>query len=128
MSIANVTTALQVNATTGDGFSVILPEPKYVTFRITGNGTIKAGAITIEYSPQITPVTQQAPLPGSEAFWTALTTMDVPSNATIEYFAGRVAGTFRARISTPVSGGTVTVTAIRPEEQRGSSLRRFSEL
>jgi hypothetical protein len=32
-------------------------------------------------------------------------------------------GTFRARISTPVTGGTVTVLAVRPEEQRGWSRR-----
>jgi hypothetical protein len=34
-----------------------------------------------------------------------------------EYFAGSVSGTLRARIITPVSGGTVTVLAIRPEQQ-----------
>jgi len=32
-------------------------------------------------------------------------------------------GWFRARISTPVTGGTVTVLAIRPEEQKGWSRR-----
>ena len=47
----------------------------------------------------------------------------VPANATAEYRAGLVSGTFRARISTPVTGGTVTVLAIRPEEQPGIPLR-----
>jgi hypothetical protein len=55
--------------------------------------------------------------------WTTLATVAVPSNATTEWFAGRVSGTFRARISTPVTGGTVTVLGIRPEEQSGWSRR-----
>ena len=55
--------------------------------------------------------------------WTALTTIAVPANATTEYRVGSVSGTFRARISTPVTGGTVTVLAVRPEEQRGWSRR-----
>jgi hypothetical protein len=50
-----------------------------------------------------------------------LTTIPVPANKEAEYFAGSVSGSFRARISTPVTGGTVTVLAIRPEEQKGSS-------
>jgi hypothetical protein len=37
MSIENVTTALQVNATTGEGFSLFLSEPRFVAFRIVGN-------------------------------------------------------------------------------------------
>jgi hypothetical protein len=48
MSVENVTTALQVKATTGEGFSLFLPEPRFVTFHIVGNGSIKGGAITIE--------------------------------------------------------------------------------
>jgi hypothetical protein len=55
--------------------------------------------------------------------WTALTSIAVPANATTEYFAGSVSGTFSARISTPVTGGTVTVLGIRPEEQKGWSRR-----
>jgi hypothetical protein len=59
----------------------------------------------------------------ADAAWTALTTITVPANATTEYFAGSVSGTFQARISTPVTGGTVTVLAIRPEGQQGWSRR-----
>jgi hypothetical protein len=44
--------------------------------------------------------------------WTTLTIIAVPSNGTTEYFAGWISGTFRAHISTPVTGGTVTVLAI----------------
>jgi len=36
MSIENVTTALQVNATTGDGFTLSLPEARFVTFKVPG--------------------------------------------------------------------------------------------
>jgi hypothetical protein len=52
--------------------------------------------------------------------WTALTTIPVPANATTEYRVGSVSGTFRARISTTITGGTVTVVAVRPEEQEGA--------
>jgi hypothetical protein len=53
--------------------------------------------------------------------WTTLTTIPVPANKEVEYFADSVSGTFRARISTPVTGGSVTVLAVRPEEQKGWS-------
>jgi hypothetical protein len=36
MSIENVTYALQVAATTGNGFPLFLRDPRLVTFRITG--------------------------------------------------------------------------------------------
>jgi hypothetical protein len=124
--IENVTTALQVNATTGNGQTLVLPEPRLVTFRITGNGSVTAGAITIECCPKVMALGQTDKGKGSEdaMVWTALTTITVPGNKEVEYIvAGSVSGTFRARISTPVSGGTVTVLAVRPEEQRGWSRR-----
>jgi hypothetical protein len=120
MSIENVTTALQVNATTGNGVTtLVLPQPRLVTFKVTGNGPVTAGAITIECCPQNKPI---APGSGSEGamVWEVLTPIAVPAKATIDYFAGIQFGTLRARISTPVTGGTVTVLAIRPEEQKGS--------
>jgi hypothetical protein len=55
--------------------------------------------------------------------WEALTTIAVPANATVDYSAGWVSGTLRARVSTPVIGGTVTVLAVRPEDQKGWSRR-----
>jgi hypothetical protein len=123
MSIENVTTALEVNATTGNGVTtLVLPEPRLVTFKITGNGSVTAGEITIECCPQNTPM-PESPTSGTGTTWTALTTITVPANSALEYFAGSVSGTFRARISTPVTGGTVTVLAIRPEEQKGWSRR-----
>jgi hypothetical protein len=55
MSIENVTTALQVNATTGDSLTVTLPEARFLTFRITGSDKVTAGAVAIECCPQTTP-------------------------------------------------------------------------
>jgi hypothetical protein len=55
---------------------------------------------------------------GGAKIYATLTTIAVPANATTEYRVGSVSGTFRARISTTVTGGTVTVLAIRPEEQK----------
>src|SRR5205807_2908729 len=123
--IAGVTMAFQNAATNGDGLTQFLPEPRTVRFRVTGNGSVSAGAVTIECCPGNAPMT---PTGSSSlgATWTALTTITVPSNATTEWFAGSVSGTFRARISSPVTGGTVTVLAIRPEEQRGWSRRASS--
>jgi hypothetical protein len=88
----NVTTALQVNATTGNGETLVLPEPRLVTFTITGNGPVSAGQITVECCPQATPI---APGSGSaEAMvWETLNTIAVPANARTEYFAGSVSGT-----------------------------------
>jgi hypothetical protein len=56
--------------------------------------------------------------------WTTLTTIPVPANKEVEYIvAGSVSGNFRARISTSVTGGTVTVLGVRLEEQKGWSRR-----
>jgi hypothetical protein len=121
MGTENTTYAFQNAATTGLGINQFWSQPGFATFRITGNGSVTGGAVTIECCPGNAPMTD-LPLPGSGTAWTALTTIPVPSNATTEYFAGSVSGTFRARISTPVTGGTVTVLAVRPEEQRGIPL------
>ena len=118
----NVTTALQVNATTGNGETVVLHERRLVTFKIQGNGPTSAGQVTIECCPQPSPIASGSGS-GGAMVWTTLTTIAVPANATVEYAPGWVSGTLRARISTPVTGGTVTVLAVRPEEQRGWSRR-----
>ena len=106
--IENVTTALQAFATTGNGLTLTLPDPRFVTFRVTGNGSITGGSVAIECCPQNTPI---APGAGSGAamVWTTLNTIVVPVNDTTEYRAGIVSGTFRARISTPVTGRTISV-------------------
>lgn len=122
MSVENTTYAFQNAATTGEGLTQFFSEPTFTTFRITGNGSVSAGAVTIECCPGNAPMTA-TPTPGSGTVWTALTTITVPANATIKYQVNDVVGSVRARISTPVTGGTVTVTAVRPEEQRGVPLR-----
>jgi hypothetical protein len=122
MSTENVTYAFQVAGTTGVGITQFWLEPRFAAFRVTGNGSVSAGAVTIECCPGNTPMTDVPSLDFAPA-WTALTTIAVPANSTVEYRAGSVSGTFRARISTPVTGGSVTVVAVRPEEQRGIPLR-----
>jgi len=121
--IANVTMAFQNAATTGKGLTQFLLEPRTVTFRVTGNGSVSAGAVTIECCPGNAPMT---PTGSSSlgATWTALTTITVPANATTEYRADSVVGSVRARISAPITGGTVTVIGVRQEDQRGFSFRR----
>src|SRR5437660_4800780 len=121
--IAGVTMAFQNAATNGDGLTQFLPEPRTVRFRVTGNGSVSAGAVTIECCPGNAPMT---PTGSSSlgATWTALTTITVPANATTEYRADSVVGSVRARISTPITGGTVTVLGVRQEDQRGFSFRR----
>ena len=121
--IAAVTMAFQNAATTGEGLTQFLPEPRTVTFRVTGNGPVSAGAVTIECCPGNAPLT---PTGSSSlgATWTTLTTITVPANATTEYRADSVVGSVRARISAPITGGTVTVIGVRQEDQRGFSFRR----
>src|SRR5207249_487528 len=123
--ITAVTMVFQNAAITGEGLTQFLPEPRTVTFRVTGNGSVSAGAVTIECCPSMTPT--QLPGSGSGAgsgtTWTSVTTITVPANATTEYRADSVVGSVRARISTPITGGTVTVTGIRQEDQKGWSRR-----
>ena len=120
--IVDVTYAFQNAATTGVGLTQFWLESRFTIFRITGNGSVSAGQITIECCPGNAPMAA-TPTPGSGTVWTALTTITIPANATIKYQANDVVGSVRARISTLVTGGTVTVLAIRPEEQRGWSRR-----
>jgi hypothetical protein len=52
--MGNVTTGLQVNATTGNGITtMVLPETQPVTFKVAGNGPITAGAVAL-YRMKIT--------------------------------------------------------------------------
>jgi hypothetical protein len=124
--IENVQTALQVSATTGNGLTLTLPEARFLTLKVQGNGNVTAGAVTIECCPQSTPIA-----PGSVAeaamIWNVLTTIPVLANKTIEWFAGSVSGTFKARISQTVTGGTVTVLAVRPEDYMSGQRPRLRE-
>ncbi len=97
--IENVTTALQVNATTGNGQTLALPEPRLVTVKITGHGPVSAGQITIECCPQTLAVGKD----DVTTVWTPITTIAVPADATTGYFAGIQFGTLRARRLRPVA-------------------------
>ena len=115
--IGNVQIALQAFVTTGYGETLVLREPRSVTF------SHNRERICNRWRNHDRVLPQAAPDPGTGSgcamVWTALNTIAVPANKTTEWDAGSVSGTFRARISTPVTGGTVTVLAIRPEEQKG---------
>jgi hypothetical protein len=43
--IENVGTALQTSATTGNGETLVLPEPRLVTFKVQGNGPVSARSV-----------------------------------------------------------------------------------
>jgi hypothetical protein len=61
--VAQVTTALQVNATSGDGYQLVLPETRFVTFRVQGDGKVTAGEVTIrplQRPPAFTPLCEPA--------------------------------------------------------------------
>jgi hypothetical protein len=95
---------LQDKATTGAGKRLVLPEPHRVRFLIRGEGSVSAGAVTIECCPESTKAGK---------FWMELATIPVPAdNGLAQYFTEEASGLFRARISRPVSNGTVTVTPL----------------
>jgi hypothetical protein len=68
----NVTTALQVNATTGNGETVVLHERRLVTFKIQGNGPTSAGQVTIECCPQPSPIASGSGSGGAMVWTTGL--------------------------------------------------------
>jgi hypothetical protein len=94
---------LQDKATTGAGKKLVLPEPRRVRFLIRGEGSVSAGAVTIECCPESTKAGK---------FWMELATIPVPDNGLAQYYTEEASGLFRARISRPVSNGTVTVTPL----------------
>jgi hypothetical protein len=49
MSFENTTYAFQNATTTGVGLTQFFSEPRFTTFRITGNGSVSAGQVTIEW-------------------------------------------------------------------------------
>jgi hypothetical protein len=116
---------LQLDAISGVGKTLIVPEPeRIVRFLIRSKGPPTRGEITIECCPM------KAPGIGEGTMQMTVWRPDggaisVPTDIGVAavHYAGKVSGMFRARISTPVTGGTVTILAVRPEEQRGWSRR-----
>jgi len=95
---------LQLDATSGVGRTLIVPEPeRIVRFIIRSKGTPMGGEITFECCPM--------EVATAGMVWRAMKTVPVPTDIGVVtgYYAGEASGMFRARISTPIAGGTVSV-------------------
>jgi hypothetical protein len=100
---------LQKDATSGVGKTLIIPDPaRIVRFLIRSKGSPTGGEITFECCPMDT---GQAPKVSAGMVWRTMKTVPVPTDIGVVtgYYAGKASGMFRARISTPIAGGTVTV-------------------
>jgi hypothetical protein len=75
MSIENVTTALQVNPTTGNGLTLTLRDASFLTFKITGNGAVSSGQIAIERNQAENPA---GSTPMLASAWSTLVTIPLP--------------------------------------------------
>jgi hypothetical protein len=98
---------LQNDATSGAGRTLTVPDPtRIVRFLIRSKGPATGGEITFECCPMDT-----VPKVSSGIVWRAMKTVPVPTDLGVVtgYYAGEASGMFRARISTPVTGGTITV-------------------
>jgi hypothetical protein len=73
-----------------------------VQFLIRSKGTAMGGEITFECCPMKA---------ATGMVWRDMKTVPVPPEIGVTgiHYAGSVSGMFRARISTPVTGGTITV-------------------
>jgi hypothetical protein len=97
---------LQSDATSGAGKTLTVPEPaRFVSFLIRSKGTPR-GEITFECCPM-----DAVPKVSPGFVWRVMKTLPVPHDifSPAQYYAGKASGVFRARISTPVTGGTITV-------------------
>jgi hypothetical protein len=77
-----------------------------VRFIIFSKGTPMGGEITFECCPMDT-----VPKVSPGIAWRAMKTVPVPTDifSPAQYYAWKVSGMFRARISTPIAGGDVSV-------------------
>jgi hypothetical protein len=108
-------TPLQLDATSGTGRILIVPDPpRMVYFLIRVKGSPMGGQIQIEYSAMNTgpemgagPFADPSPIVWRPAGGAISVPADIFSVG--RYGAGEVSGMFRANILTPISGGTVTV-------------------
>ena len=97
---------LQNDATSGVGKTLTVPDPaRMVRFIIRSKGTPR-GEITFECCSM-----DAVPKVSSGIAWRAMKTVPVPHDifSPAQYYAGKVSGMFRARISTPIAGGAVSV-------------------
>jgi hypothetical protein len=98
---------LHNDATSGTGKILTVPDPeRIVRFIIRSKGPVTGGEITFECCPM-----DAVPKVSSGIAWRAIKTVPVPHDifSPAQYYAGKVSGMFRARISTPIAGGAVSV-------------------
>jgi hypothetical protein len=98
---------LQDAATSGAGRMLTVPDPaRNVYFIIRSLAPASGGEVTFECCPM-----DAVPKLSSGFVWREMKTVPVPTETSVvaQYGAGSVSGMFRARISTPVTGGTITV-------------------
>jgi hypothetical protein len=102
---------LQSDATSGAGRTLIVPEPeRIVYFLIRVKGTPMGGEIQIECCPMNTSGSGTGS--AQMIVWRPMgAPIPVPTDifGVGQYYAGSVSGIFRARISKPITGGTVNV-------------------
>ena len=96
----NVDKRLQVNAVSGNGEAIELGGARVITAYIVGGAGVSAGAVQLEHS-------HSKDYTGTWAALGAATT--VVANTVNAVVVQGTAKAVRARISTPVVGGTVTV-------------------
>jgi hypothetical protein len=100
-------TPLQSDTTSGAGRTLTVPDPaRMVYFIIRSLGRVTGGEVTFECCPM-----DAVPKVSSGFVWREMKTVPVPQEMGVVtgYWPGSVSGMFRARISTPVTGGTITV-------------------
>jgi hypothetical protein len=100
MFVNNFDRRLQSAAATGNGEAVELNGVRQLTAYITGSAGVSAGAVQLEHAPSKDYTGTWAAL-GAATTVVANTTNAVSVQATVK--------AVRARISTPITGGTVTV-------------------
>jgi hypothetical protein len=102
---------LQNDATSGAGKTLIVPEPeRIVRFLIRSKGPPTGGEIQIECCPMKAPGSGTGP--AQVIVWRPMgAPVPVPTDIGVVtgYYAGEASGMFRARISKPIMGGTVSV-------------------
>jgi hypothetical protein len=102
---------LQNDAISGVGKTLIVPEPeRIVRFLIRSKGPPTGGEIQIECCPMKAPAIGEGTMQMT-VWWPDGEAISVPTDIGVAaiHYAGKVSGMFRARISTPVMGGTITV-------------------
>jgi hypothetical protein len=103
MYVNNFDRVLQQAQASGTGLAVDLNGVQQLTVYVTGNGAVSAGAVQLETAPNST----------YTGTWAALgAAVTVVANAVAVATIQACPKAIRARITTPVTGGTVTVQVV----------------